>query len=141
MAHIVSNSASQRRFQAVMVATFGLVALLLAGIGVYGVVSYSLEQRRKEIGIRIVLGANQHDIASLVLRRGMRPVLAGTGIGLVGAATVAPLVQSLLFEVRALNPTILAAAPLVLVLVAAIACYGPARLGSRTRPVVALRCD
>jgi len=141
MARIVVNSVSQRRFQAVMVASFGLVALLLAAIGVYGVVSYSLEQRRKEIGIRIALGANQRDVASLVLRRGMQPILAGTGIGLVAAVAVAPVVQTLLFEVRALNPTILVAAPLSLVLVAALACYGPARRGSRTHPVDALRCD
>jgi predicted permease len=141
LAHIVSKSVSQRRFQALMVAAFGLVALLLAGIGVYGVVSYSIAQRRKEIGVRMVLGASQRDIASLVLRHGMRPVLVGMGIGVVAAAALARLIQSLLFEVRALNPLILTAAPLALVLVAALACYGPIRRGSRTDPVVALRYD
>src|SRR5262249_35067887 len=91
---IVSNSVSQRRFQAWMVAALGLVALLLAGIGVYGVVSYSLEQRRKEMGVRIALGASQQNITYWVLDRGMRPVAAGIAIGLVAAELLAPLIES-----------------------------------------------
>ncbi|MGA7235726.1 MAG: ABC transporter permease [Bryobacteraceae bacterium] len=137
----VSNSVSPRRFQAFVVSGFGFIALLLASIGVYGVVSYSIAQRQKEFGIRMALGASQRDIASMMLRNGMRPVLAGMVLGLVAAAGTARSIESLLFEVRPLEPFVFAAAPLVLALLAALACYAPARRGSRTDPIVALRYD
>jgi len=138
---IVSNSVSQRRFQALMVSGFGFVALLLASIGVYGIVSYSIAQRQKEFGIRMSLGASQRDIAFLMLRHGMRPVLGGMVIGLAAAAAAARLIESLLFEVRPLEPVVFVTAPLVVALLAALACYEPARRGARTDPIVALRYD
>jgi putative ABC transport system permease protein len=141
MVGIVSNSVSQRRFQAFMVAGFGFVALLLAAIGVYGVVSYSIAQRQKEFGIRMALGASRRDIATLMLRYGMRPVLVGTIAGLIAAAAAARSIGSLLFGVQPLDPFVFAVAPLVLALLAALACYAPTRRGSRIEPIATLRCD
>ena len=141
LARVVSNSISHRRFQALMVAAFGLVALLLSSIGVYGVVSYSMAQRQREIGVRMALGADWRDIVSLVLRHGMRPVIAGMCIGLAAAAALARVLGSLLFETRVLDPFIFTAAPLVLVVLAALASYAPARRSAGTDPTIALRCN
>jgi ABC-type antimicrobial peptide transport system permease subunit len=137
----VSKSVSDRRFQAVVVTVFGIIALALACLGVYGVASYSMAQRQKEIGIRMALGANGHDIASLVLRHGMAPVLGGMAAGLIAATSLARLITNLLFEVRPLDPTTFVAMPLVLGVFAALACYVPARRGACTDPAVALRGD
>jgi predicted permease len=141
MMRAVSDSVAQRRFQAFMVAMFAAVALLLASIGIYGVVSYSVAQRRGEIGVRLVLGATRRDIASLVLRHGMRPVLAGLTAGLVAAAMLARLIGSLLFEVRPWDPITFVTAPVALALVAALACYLPARRGASADPMSALRYE
>jgi putative ABC transport system permease protein len=141
LARIVSDSVSQRRFQAILTAVFGLIALGLASIGVYGVVSYSVAQRRKEIGVRMVLGANQREVTALVLRYGMTPVLAGMAVGLVTATALGRLIGSLLFEVRPLDPFIFVSAPFLLALLAALACYLPARRGARADPMAALRYE
>ena len=141
LARIVSDSISQRRFQAILTAVFGLIALGLASIGVYGVLSYSVTQRRKEIGVRMVLGANQREVMSLMLRHGMTPVLAGMAMGLVAATGLSRLIGSLLFEVRALDPFIFVSAPLLLALLAALACYLPAHRGVLADPMVALRYE
>ena len=141
IASILSKSVAQRRFEAFMVAAFAFVAVLLASIGVYGVVSYAVAQRKAEIGIRLALGAKQGDIAVLVLRYGMSAVLAGLVIGLAAAAMLTTVIRSLLFEVRSLDPLTFAAAPLLLALVAALACYLPARRGARTDPIAALHYE
>lgn len=141
LARIVSNSVSQRRFQTVMVAVFGLAAMILAAIGVYSVVSYAMAQRQREIGVRIALGADRRDIARLVLRRGMAPVAVGMAIGLIAASGLARLMENLLFEVRVLDPLTFGMVPVVLGALAALACYGPARRSARVDPVVAIRCD
>lgn len=141
LTRIVSDSVSQRRFQAILTAVFGLIALGLASIGVYGVVSYSVAQRRKEIGVRIVLGADQREVMALVLRHGMTPVVAGMAVGIVAATALGKLIGSLLFGVRPLDPFIFASAPLLLAMLASLACYLPARRGARVDPMVALRCE
>ncbi len=113
LTRVVSDSVAQRRFQAVLTAVFGLIALGLASIGVYGVVSYFVAQQRKEIGIRTVLGANQREITSLVLRHGMKPVLTGMAVGLLAAAAFTKLIGSLLFAVKPMDPLIFTSAPLL----------------------------
>jgi predicted permease len=141
LARIVSDSVSPRRFQAILTAVFGLIALGLASIGVYSVVSYSVAQRQKEIGIRMVLGAEQREILSLVLRCGMTPVLAGMTAGLVAATALGRLMGSLLFEVRPLDPFIFVSALILLATLATLACYLPAHRGARADPMVALRYE
>jgi predicted permease len=139
MAGVVSEAVAPRRFQAVLVAGFALLALLLASIGIFGVVSYVVLQRRAEIGVRVALGANPREVCSLMLRQGMWPVLLGLGAGILMAAATTRLMTSLLFEVRALDPATFIAAPLFLGTVAAVASYLPARRASRIDAVEALR--
>jgi ABC-type antimicrobial peptide transport system permease subunit len=141
MARIVSNSVTVRRFQAVLVAAFAFVALLLASIGIYGVVAYTVTQRRAEIGVRLALGANQRDIKSLTLRQSMKPVATGLGVGLATATILGRLIMSLLFEVRALDPLTFITAPILLLLVATLACYLPARQAARIDPIMALHYE
>jgi putative ABC transport system permease protein len=136
-----AKSVSERRFQAIVVAVFGIVALALACIGVYSVASYSMAQRQKEISIRMALGAGGRDILSFVLRHSMAPVLGGMTAGLIAATSLERLIANFLFEVHPLDPTTFAAMPLVLALFAALACYIPARRRAHTDPVVALRGD
>jgi predicted permease len=139
LANLVSQSVSERRFQAVVVTVFGVVALALACIGVYSVASYSMAQRQKEISIRMALGAGGRDIISFVLRHSMTPVLAGVSGGLVAATSLEQLIANFLFEVRPVDPTTFSGVSLILVAFAALACYVPARRGACTDPAVALR--
>jgi putative ABC transport system permease protein len=124
-----------------MVTAFALIALLLASIGIYGVVAYTVTQRRAEIGVRLALGANQRDIKALTLRQSMKPVAMGLGVGLALAAILGRLIASRLFEVGALDPLTFAVAPMLLSLVAALACYLPARQAARIDPLMALRYE
>jgi predicted permease len=136
-----SESLARRRFAMWMLGLFALVALLLAGVGIYGVMSYTVAQRTREIGIRVALGAQTRDVLGLVVRQGMS--LAGVGVGLgLGAALVATrLLTSLLFGVRATDPLTFILIALVLTLVALIACSLPARRATKVDPLVALRYE
>jgi putative ABC transport system permease protein len=129
------------RFHLVMLGIFASVALVLAVIGIYGVVSYSITQRTHEIGIRAALGANSGNIMGLVLRSGMAPVALGLIIGLAGVFGLTRFLSSLLFGVGEHDPMTIAAVALILALVALIACYLPARRAARVNPMVALRCE
>jgi ABC-type antimicrobial peptide transport system permease subunit len=120
---------------------FALVAVFLAAVGIYGVVAYSIMQRRKEIGVRLALGAGQKDISQLVFQNGMTPVLAGLAGGLVAASLFARLLGRLLFQVGALDPASFLLTPLVLILAAALPCLLLARKASRFDPVDALRLE
>jgi len=129
------------RFHLVILGIFASVALVLAVIGIYGVVSYSVTQRTHEIGIRAALGANSGNIMGLVMRSGMAPVVLGLVIGLAGTFGLTRFVSSLLFGVEEHDPITIAAVALILATVALIACYIPARRAAKVDPMVALRCE
>jgi len=141
MREVLDASVSQRRFQMVVTSAFALCAILLAGLGIYGVVSYTTTQRTKEIGIRATFGARSSDLCWMVLRQGMIPVALGLVSGICGALVCGRLLQSLLYEVKADDPWILAAVAGVVVSTALAACYIPARRATKVDPVVALRCE
>ena len=113
----------------------------LAAIGIYGVISYSVNRRRNEIGIRMALGAGARDVRSMVLRQGMRPVAAGLALGIACALALGRLLQALLFDMRSNNPIVLASVGIVLTAAAALACFAPARRATRVDPATALRYD
>jgi putative ABC transport system permease protein len=128
----MADSVAQRRFQVVMLTIFAAVAILLAAIGIYGGVTYSVVQRRVEIEVRLALGTNSSTIKPLMLRDGMKPVLVGIGIGVLAGGLGAQLIKSLLFEVRPLDPVVLLWPPLLLGLVALVSCYLPTRVLPRS---------
>jgi len=138
---IVDASVAQRRFQLTLVLLFGMTALLLAAIGVYGVVSHSVAQRTNEIGIRMALGATRADVWRLIARHGLGPVAAGLVAGLLGAAAVAQLVRGFLFGVSEMDPATFGAVAGVLLTSATIACCLPAQRATRVDPLVALRYE
>jgi putative ABC transport system permease protein len=122
-----------------LLGVFGLLALGLASIGLYGIMAYSVNRRKREIGIRMALGAAQDGVLRMVLKQGMRLVLTGVGIGLAAALAVGRLLSGMLYGVSAGDPISVAGAACVLLAVALMACYLPARSASRLDPLVALR--
>jgi predicted permease len=127
------------RMGAGLLTVFGLLALILAALGIYGVVAYSIGQRRREIGIRMAIGAGRPQVLRLILRQGMAPVVIGLVVGLAGAVAGARAISALLFGIGAADPLSLAGAVVLLALVALAAVYGPARRASGLDPVTALR--
>jgi putative ABC transport system permease protein len=136
---VVSASVAQRRFQAVLLLLFAGVALALAVVGVYGVISYAVAQRTPEIGLRLALGAQRRDILSLTMARALGPILAGIVAGLAGALAASRLLTTLLFEVKPSDPATFALVASLLGVVALGACLIPARRATRVDPMVALR--
>jgi putative ABC transport system permease protein len=141
MEDVVAQSIAPHRFTTLLLGGFASLAVLLAAVGLYGLLSYGVAQRSHEIGVRMALGASAGGVVGLVLRRSMLLVGAGTLIGLVGSAAVTRVLGSLLFEVRPTDPAALAAAAGVLIAVALLATYVPARRATRVDPLVALRAD
>jgi putative ABC transport system permease protein len=141
MSAIMSESVAERRLTLALSSLFAVVALLLAGIGIYGVIAYSVTQRVHEIGLRLALGAQPANILGLVLKQGARLALAGVAVGVGGALAVTRLMQSLLFQVSATDPLTFIAIALLIIFVALLACYIPARRATKVDPMVALRYE
>jgi len=135
----ISNSAVQPRLNAALLGIFACVALVVAAIGVYGVLAYSVTQRVREIGLRMALGAQPGEVLSLIVREGMAVGLAGIGAGLAGAWALSQVVATLLFRVRMRDPLTYAAVAAILTLVTLAACAVPAYRASRVDPMAALR--
>jgi predicted permease len=141
MSQRMDDAAQPRRAPMILLSLFSGVALLLAALGVYGVLAFSVAQRTSEFGIRLALGATPGAIASLVLRQGSLLVLAGIAAGLAGYLALSRIVAQLLYGVAATDPVMLAIAPLILALVALVACLLPARRATKVDPMVALRAE
>jgi ABC-type antimicrobial peptide transport system permease subunit len=139
MQQVLSDSVSQRLFNMFLISSFSIVALILATVGIYGVIAYSVAQRTQEIGIRMALGAKPRDVLRLVVTQGMMQALIGVGIGLGGAFALTRVMSSLLYEVSPLDPATFAALAILLLLVALMASYIPARRAARINPIGALR--
>ncbi|HKV40932.1 MAG TPA: FtsX-like permease family protein, partial [Blastocatellia bacterium] len=141
MQSLVDNSIAPRRFSAFLLSIFGALATILAALGVYGVVSYSVIQRTREIGVRLALGASNRDVLTLVAGQGMRGAIVGVTIGLVVAFALSRFISNLLYGVTAIDSTTFVWIPLVLFTVALVASYLPARKALRVDPVTALRYE
>jgi putative ABC transport system permease protein len=141
MEHYLSASSSSRRFNLLLLTIFACTALLLAMTGVYAVISYSVARRYQEIGIRIALGAQSSDVIKLILGHGLKLVGIGILIGIAGASIVTQFISSLLFGVSAIDPITFALTTIVLLVVAVLACYIPARKALRVDPMIALRAE
>jgi putative ABC transport system permease protein len=139
MERVVADANAQPRFEMLLLGVFGAVALLLAAVGIYGVMNYSVSRRTREIGIRMSLGASRADVLRMVLTQGMRQALAGTAAGLTGALLLSQLMAKMLYGVRPTDPVTFCAVALVLGVAALLATCVPARKATRIEPMAALR--
>jgi putative ABC transport system permease protein len=141
MHQLVSGSVAQPRFRTIILAAFSLLALVMASIGIYGVMNYLVIQRTREFGIRLSLGATPSDVLRLVLRRAALLISAGMCLGLAGSALLVRFIATLLFGTAPLDPLTFVAVPILLAAVALAASYIPARRATRIDPIVALRYE
>jgi putative ABC transport system permease protein len=141
MDQLLRESIAQPRFRSFLLGVFAVLALLLASIGTYGVISYSVTQRTHEIGIRMAMGAKARDVMMLVIKRGMAVTLIGVAIGVLGSLALTRLIESLLFQVSTTDLTTFVGVAGLLIAVALLACWIPARRASRVDPMTALRCE
>jgi len=138
---IVSVSVARPRFYMSLIASFAIIALVLAAVGIYGVISYTVSQRSRELGIRIALGASGANVMAHVLRPGLALAASGVGIGIVASLALTRLIASLLFGVAPVDPVTFGAVAALLLGVAVAACAVPARRASRVDPLVAMRSE
>jgi ABC-type antimicrobial peptide transport system permease subunit len=141
MEQIADGSYSTSRFALMLVALFAALALLLAAIGTYGVVAYSVSQRIHEFGVRMALGATSWDVMRSVLANGMKLAVAGTALGIVLGLAISRLLGNLLYDVSSVDPLAIGATCVIAILFAALACYVPAMRATRADPMTALRSD
>ena len=139
MTEVIDGSLASRRFSAELVGVFAVVALLLASVGIYGLLAYMVGQRSHEIGVRMALGAMPSTIGKMIVSRGAGLAGIGVGIGLIVSGIMAPLISSLLYGVRPLDPEVFIAVPVILMVVVLLASYIPAWRAARVNPIVALR--
>jgi putative ABC transport system permease protein len=137
----LSQSIAPQRFVALLLSLFAALALIQALIGIYGVMSYAVTQRRQELGIRMALGAHPGNILSLVLRRGMKLTLIGMALGLMGAVASTRLLRDMLFGINPFDPLTFAAMTLLLMCISLIACFLPARRATKLDPMNVLRSE
>jgi putative ABC transport system permease protein len=141
MEQLLSQSVANPRFYMVLLGLFAFISLMLAAVGVYGVLAFWVTQRTKEIGIHLALGAQQSDVMRIVLGKGFKLTLVGVAIGLAGAFILTRVIHSLLYEVSPTDPTTFAGITLLLMLVAVLACYIPAQRATKVDPMIALRYE
>jgi putative ABC transport system permease protein len=138
---VVAYANAQPRFEMLLLGIFAAVALLLAAVGIYGVMSYAVSRRTHEIGIRVSLGASRADVVVLVIRQGMLLALIGSAVGILGALGLSRLMKSLLYGVKPVDPLIFCGVTILLMMVAMAASYLPARRAMRVDPRIALRYE
>jgi ABC-type antimicrobial peptide transport system permease subunit len=141
MEQVLAQSIAPRRFSMMLLTVFSVVALALASLGIYGLMSYVVAQSTREIGVRMALGAEVSDVLKLVLGQGMKLALVGVALGLVASLVLTRMMKTLLFGVSATDPLTFAAIALLLTGVALLACWLPARRATNVDPMIALRVE
>ncbi len=141
MAQVMADASAPQRFSTVLLGAFASGALLLAAIGLYGMLAFGVARRTREIGVRLALGATRREVLGLVVRQGMTLTLAGLGLGIVGALGVTRLMRGLLYQTEPLDPVTFASVPGILAVVTLLACYLPARRAASVEPMAALRAE
>jgi hypothetical protein len=141
MEEVVNESTARERFNMTLLCVFAAIALLLGAIGVYGLMTYMVQHRTQEIGVRIALGARPRDVRRMVVAQGMRLAAVGVVLGMVTALAITPFMRGLLFEVEARDPSTVVSTAIVLVIAALVATYVPAHRATRVDPVTALRFE
>ena len=141
MKAVVASSIAQPRFRTLLLGTFGALAVALAAIGLYGVLAYTVSQRTHEIGIRMALGAQMRDVLGIIVRQGMTLAVAGVALGLLAALALTRVLSSMLYQVKPSDPITFGSVGLLLIAVALLACWLPARRAAKVDPMEALRYE
>jgi putative ABC transport system permease protein len=141
MNDIVDQSLVRPRFLSLLLGAFSVIALVLAAVGIYGVMAYTVTQETQEIGVRVALGATSQNVLMMVLRKGLRLTLIGLSAGLIGAFALTRLMESVLFDVSATDPATFVLVTALLTAVGLLACFIPARRATKLDPIIALRYE